>query len=146
MNKLSLILGLQPSEVQRIHDELGSAIYRQVCNKALKQGPLGMAELSTLESIKETLGLEEAKCAELIFDCKLFRVSSMVDEMFERSSLTPEDSRQIRDAAELLEIDLLNDVKVLKFRLERMYLVELSDMIDSGELTPEVRCNTYRLV
>lgn len=138
MKKLSLLIGLGPDEIKRIHDDLGSAIYRQVCNKALKEGPLGATERSTLDSIKVTLGMESALCEKLVQDCQLFRVSSMVDEVFEQSSLTAEDSRKIRDMSEMLEVDLLKDADVSPIRLQKMYIVELQDIIDSGELTPEV--------
>ncbi|KAL1514823.1 hypothetical protein AB1Y20_003908 [Prymnesium parvum] len=143
MNKLSLVCGLEPQEIKQIHDDLGSAIYRQVCNKALQEGPLGVTERQTLASIKDTLGMEESKCESLIAAAQLFRVSSMVEQMFERSSLTAEESRKVRDMAELLGVDLLNDAKVSKAKLERMYIVELQDIIDSGELTPQ---NTAELV
>jgi len=137
MDKLALVLGLDESTVNGIHDELGSTIYRQVCNKALKDGAIGATERATLDSIRETLSMDAAKCEQLIADCQLFRVSTMVEQMFERSTVTADDSRKVRDTAELLNVDLRDDVMVSKARLERLYMVELEELIDSDELTPD---------
>ena len=44
LNRLALILGLKSDEVSKIHNEIGSLIFRDYIGKALKKGPLGAEE------------------------------------------------------------------------------------------------------
>jgi len=135
MGKLSLVLGLDEFEVDIIHNDLGALIYRQYCKKALQTGPLGVEERGFLDSIKGALSMDAEKCEKLIYDCQLFRVSTMVEAMFESAQVKAEESRKVRDTADSLDVDLQNDAGVPSHRLERMFLVELEDIVDSGELT-----------
>ena len=42
----------------------------------------------------------------------------------------------MRDVAELYELDMVDDVGVLAPRLEKMFTVELADLLERGELAP----------
>jgi len=134
LTRLALVLGLKPEEVTVIHNEIGSYIYRNYISKALKNGPLGAEETTFLSSIKDALGMEQEKCDDLIKDCQSTRVSSLIESMFEKSSVVAEDVRMIRDTADLYGIDLVDDLQVSQFKLERMFLCELDDLVDAGEL------------
>jgi len=137
LGKLSLVLGLKEDEIKVIHNELGSLIYRQYLNKQLKNGPLGDQQYSFLGSVKQTLDMTDERCEKLVTEAQLDRVSMLIEQKFERSSVTADDVREIRDAAELYEVDLVEDVKVSEWRLERMFVTELEDVVDTGDLTPE---------
>jgi len=44
--------------------------------------------------------------------------------------------RKMRDAADTYDVDLVEDLQINQFRLERLFLCEVEDLVDSGELTP----------
>jgi hypothetical protein len=137
LEKITLILGLADAEVAPIHNEIGSMVYRQYTARALAKGPLGVQETTFLESIKDALGMEQALCDQLVRDQQLNRVSVLLETMFEKDSVLPEDVRKMRDAADLYDVDLAADLQVSPLKLERLFQVELTDLVDSGVLTPE---------
>jgi len=134
LEKASLILGLADNEVAPIHNEIGSKVYRQYTAKALVKGPLGAAEMGFLDSIKDALGMEQVLCDQLVRDQQLNRVSMLLESMFEKDSVLVEDVRKMRDAADLYDVNLLDDLQVSKLKLERLFQVELIDLVDTGAL------------
>jgi len=137
LNRLTLVLGLKSNEVSVIHNEIGSLIYRQYISKAIQKGPLGAEENQFLASIKDALDMDQERCNELIREVQLNFVSIQVEQMFEKAQVLPEDVRKMRDAADLYDIDLVDDLQVNFAKLERMFITELEDLIESGTLTPE---------
>ena len=136
LEKVQLVFGLSTSEAQAVHNEIGSLVYRQYTNKALQQkGDLGKDEFQFLASIKDALGMEQALCDELIRDQKTMRISVLVEQMFEKDQVLADDVRTMRDAAELYEVDLVEDLQVSDFKRERLFVCELEDLIDTGVLT-----------
>jgi len=136
LNKLALVLGLESREVTEIHSSIGAFIFRQYLGKQLEKGPLGPQENAFLASIKDALGLDQQMCDNLVRDSKEMKVSTMVEKMFESASVLADDVRKMRDAADTFDVDLKNDLQINEFRLERLFLCEVEDMVDSGELTP----------
>jgi len=134
LNRLALILGLEQNEIAQIHNEIGSQIYRNYISKALQKGPLGTEETQFLASIKDALDMEQARCDELIKEQELNRVSFMIEQMFEKSAVVAEDVRKMRDTADLFDIDLVDDLQVSEFRLDRLFLCELEDLVDNEQL------------
>ena len=59
----------------------------------------------------------------------------MVDVMFERGQVLAPDVRKMRDMADTLDVDLVKDLDVRRERLDRMFTVELENMVDEGEVT-----------
>jgi len=135
LNRLALVLGLEEEEVAAIHNELGSMIYRRYLSRALQTGLIGDRERSFLDSIRQALDMEQDKCDKLVREAEVNKVSDMVSNMFDRSQVNAETVREVRDTADTLEVDLLTDVVVTKSRLEKMFEVELEDLVESGELT-----------
>jgi len=133
LGKLSLVLGLSDGEITSIHNEVGGMIYRQYVGKALVKGPLGKDDVTFLASIKDTLGMEQALCDELVRDQQQLRVSILVDSMFEKDQVLAEDVRKMRDTADLYKIDLIEDVQVSSVKLERFFKVELTAMLVEGD-------------
>jgi hypothetical protein len=137
LSRLSLVLGLEESEVAAIHLELGTLIYRRYLARAFSQtGSLGEREHSFLNSIKSALAMEQAKCDQLVREAETNYVSDQLAAMFDRSQVNAEKSREVRDAADRLEVSLRADLEVATSRLEKMFQVELEDLIETGELTP----------
>ena len=135
LNKLALILGLDAPTVVEIHNNIGAFIYRQYIGKALAKGPLTAQDNQFLASIKDSLGLKPAMCDELIRDCQMNKVSMMVEQMFESASVLADDVRKMRDAADTYDVDLVEDLQINQFRLERLFLCEVSTLPRSNAST-----------
>jgi len=134
---LALVLGLEDGDVNVIHNEIGGVIYRQYISRALQKGPLGQEEKTFLTQIKNALGMDEARCTELVRDQELSRVSVLVETMFEKPSVLAEDVRKMRDAADQFDVDLKEDLQVSQLKLDRFFRVELEDLVESDELRPD---------
>jgi len=134
LEKVTLILGLADNEVAPIHNEIGSTVFRQYTSRALQKGPLGAEEMGFLNSIRDALGMEQELCDQLVRDQQLNRVSVLLESMFEKDSVLPEDIRKMRDAADLYNVDLVEDLQVSSIKLNRLFQVELIDLVDSGVL------------
>lgn len=131
LEKITLILGLADDEITPIHNEIGSMVYRQFTSRALAKGPLGPEETNFLTSIKDALGMEQALCDGLVREQQLNRVANLLESMFEKDSVLVEDVRKVRDTADLYEVDLVEDLQTPLFKLERMFQVELVDLVDA---------------
>jgi len=137
LERLSLVLGLQAPEVSSVHNELGKTIFENYLSKALQKGPVGDQERQFLYSVKETLSLDQDKCDELVREQEITRVSNLMESLFGGAAITAEGTRKMRDTAEQLDVSLTADVGVLRGRLDKMFVVEVEDLIDAGTLTPE---------
>jgi len=78
--------------------------------------------------------MEQTLCDQLVRDQQLNRVSMLLESMFEKDSVLPADVRKMRDAADLYDVDLVADLQVSTLKLERLFQVELIDLVDSGVL------------
>jgi len=137
LNRLALVLGLSEEEMTAINNSVGGQIYRNYISKALRKGPLGQEETNFLGAIKDTLNMEQAKCDQLIREQQLNRVSFMLEAMFEKSNVKADDVREVRDQADLYDIDLVDDLDVPMTKLEKLFQCELEDLVDTGELKPD---------
>jgi len=81
--------------------------------------------------------MTDERCEKLVKEAQLDRVSMLIEQKFERASVSADDAREIKDAAEMYDLDLIEDVKVSAWRIERMFVTELEDVVETGELTPE---------
>ena len=137
LGRLALVLGLEKNEVTQIHNNIGSFIYRQYISKALKKGPLGTQETQFLASIKDALGMEQERCDFLVRDLEVQHVSESLEAMFEAPSMEADDVRKMLDNIDTYDVDLVEDLKINSFRLERMFLCMLEDLVETGELKPD---------
>lgn len=144
LKRLSLVLGLENDIIRTVHNELGATIYRRYLGRVLMDGgDIGPAELAFLDTIRETLDLPRKRCDELVREMKLTRVATLIEAMFDSSNLNPKEIRKCVAAAELFDVDLSNDLSVPKARLEKMFIIEMEDLIETGELTVD---NTDALI
>jgi len=137
LNRLALVLGLQSNEVMVIHNEIGSQIYRTYITKALKKGPLGAEETNFLASIKDALGMEQSKCDELVREQQVGRISILIEQMFEKSQVIAEDVNSMLSEAETYDVDLVVDLQLSSFKLDRLFSCLLEHLVSSGELKPD---------
>jgi len=137
LNRLALILGLEQGEIMAVHNEIGGMIIRNYVSKALKKGALGVEETNFLSSIKDALGMEQPVVDELVKDQQLNRVSVLIETMFEKDALLADDVREMRDTADLYDIDLVDDLQISQFKLERLFLCELEDVVDNDMVSAD---------
>jgi len=138
LNRLALVLGLEKDEVAAIHNELGTVIYRRYLSRALQQtGSIGERERSFLSSIRSALDMDSNICDKLVRESQVNHVSDLVQNIFERSEMTADKVRKMRDAADNFEVSLIDDLDVTSVKLEKMFTVELDDLVETGELAPD---------
>ncbi len=140
LERLRLVLGMATDEQARIHDELGSTIYRRYLGRALQQGAIGEREHQFLDSIRDALDMEQERCDTLVREAEVHRVSVMVESMFESisgSALSAAEVRKVRDAADGFEVSLTRDLQLVPQRLEKMFSAEVDDLVTTGELTAD---------
>jgi hypothetical protein len=134
LEPLSVCIGLDAYEVAEIHEEIGKLIYEQYLSKALKRGGIGDKEEAFLAQIKDVLDLDGGKMDTVVREQKEEYVSNLVEKAFLDPSVEPAAVTKIRDEAALYDVDLVEDLEVNSFRLEKMFSVELDAVLDSGEL------------
>jgi len=78
--------------------------------------------------------MNQARCDELVRDQQLNHVSLLVESMFEKAQVLAEDVREMRDAADMYEIDLKDDLQISVGKLERLFICELEHAVDACEL------------
>jgi hypothetical protein len=136
LERLALVLGIADETVRSIHDDIGGMIYRRYLGRALQDGSdIGPSEMQFLDSIRDTLGLAQQRCDDLIRDMRLNRVATLIETMFETSNLNAAEIRKCVAAAEMFDVDLLEDLQLPTPKLEKMFSVEMEDLVESGELT-----------
>lgn len=136
LERLALVLGLPDDVVSAVHNEIGGTIYRRYLGRALQDGgDIGPSENQFLDSIRDTLGLAQERCDELVRDMKVNRVATLIESMFEGSNLNPAEIRKCVAAAEQFDVDLLDDLQLPTPRLEKMFTLEMEDLIETGQLT-----------
>jgi len=151
LDKVSLVLGLKAQEVRPIHDEIGTTIFRQYLSKALDQGPVTEQGRQFLVQIRQTLSMDQGRCDEIVRDCEVGHVSVLIETMFEKSSVVPVDVRRLRAAMDTFDVDLEADLSLSVFKLERLFLCELEDLVEtdslkSGEFGPiEELCEAFHV-
>lgn len=81
---------------------------------------MGEEEEDFLDSVKAVLGMSTERCEELVKEARLLRVSMLVEQVFERSTVSSDGVRMILNAADELGVDLADDAQIPAWRLERM--------------------------
>ena len=136
--KLGLVLGLTEADIADIHDTLGSQIFRRYLARALQTGGIGETEQEFLAEIQQTLSLPQAKCEQLVKEQKVQRVANLVEMLFSPGgSFTAEDVQKVRDTAAELRINFIGDMELPTFRLEKMFVAELEELVDTAQITPD---------
>jgi len=132
---LGLALGLDPFERRAIDAELGASLYKTYLSRVFGAGQtLGAGEEAYLEMVADTLRLDKTKCGELVREQKGNRVANMIEQIFGAPQVLADDVLGMREAAALLEVDLVEDLQVSANRRERMFLSELEELVTEGDL------------
>jgi len=102
----------------------------------LKNGPVGASEREFLKSVQDAVHLTSERVEELIEGAQRAQVLKALEafgEAREDSVPDADDVRSLRDEAERFQVDLKEDLDMTKPQLERFFLYELEDFIDTGE-------------
>jgi len=142
LDELSGVLGMRTEEVNAIHSEIGSVIYKNYVNQTLaRNGPLGLEEkdVEFLFNIQQTLAMTDTQCKTLLKEAKLNRVSVMLESLFNRPKVLAESVAKLRATAKGLSVDLVRDLKVTKDQRSRLFSVEVDAAIERGAVTNETQ-------
>ena len=138
LGPLAAVVGLDAEVVAEIHSEIGTLIFEQYLRKNLKQaGGLSAENEQFLAQIVGVLSLNQQKMDIVVREQKVDFVDFQVQKIFTSPTVEPEEVTKLRDIAELYDVDLVEDLDVNRFRLEKMFSVELEALIDAGDLSKE---------
>lgn len=137
LEKLGPILGLNSNEIQAIHSNVGSVVYKQYLSQALNKGFLDKSEMAFLSNIQNTLSMESSKCSEYIRDAKKSKVSLFVESIFSTTKVSAERVAEMRKIASQLNVDLNKDLDISIDQRSRMFRVEIDSAIEKGRISRE---------
>jgi hypothetical protein len=132
--RLALLLGLDEFKANEINLDVGGMIIRQYLASVLPKGPIGESEREFLKSVQDTLHLQPEKVEEIVDGSQRGQVIKILDAFGDAQQNAPDadDVRSLRDEAERFNVDLANDLELPRAQLERLFLYELEDFIDTG--------------
>eukprot|EP00177_Eucheuma_denticulatum_P004452 GFKZ01008083.1.p1 GENE.GFKZ01008083.1~~GFKZ01008083.1.p1 ORF type:complete len:1055 (-),score=199.96 GFKZ01008083.1:1463-4627(-) len=137
LDQLGSILGLQGEEVEKIHAEIGTVIYKNYVSQALLKGPIEDKDTEFLKNIQQMLSMKEDQCAGLLKDAKENRISVLLEQIFGQAKVLPETVKKMRNTAIELGVDIVKDLSVTKDQRKRLFGVEIDAAIDTGALSAE---------
>lgn len=136
LDQLGSILGLQGEEVENIHSQIGTVIYKNYVNQALLKGPVEEKDTEFLKNIQQMLSMKEEHCANLLRDAKESRVSTLLEQIASQPKVLPETVKRMRTTASALSVDLVKDLSVSIEQRKKLFGIEIDAGIDSGALSP----------
>lgn len=136
LDQLGSILGLQGEEVEGIHSQIGTVIYKNYVNQALLKGPIEEKDVEFLKNIQQMLSMKEEHCANLLKDAKENRVSALLEQIVSQPKVSPESVKRMRTTASALGVDLVKDLSVSVEQRKKLFGIEIDAGIDSGALSP----------
>lgn len=137
LDQLGSILGLQGEEVEKIHAEIGTVIYKNYVSQALLKGPIEDKDAEFLKNIQQMLSMKEAQCADLLKEAKENRISVLLEQIFGQPKVLPETVKKMRTTALELDVDIVKDLSVSNEQRKRLFGVEIDAAIDTGALSAE---------
>lgn len=135
LDQLGSILGLQGEEVEDIHSEIGTVIYKNYVNQALMKGPIEDKDAEFLKNIQQMLSMKEEHCANLLRDAKENRVSVLLEQIVSQPKVSPESVKRMRITASALDVDIVKDLSVSTEQRKKLFGVEIDAAIDTGALS-----------
>eukprot|EP00181_Compsopogon_caeruleus_P002642 CAMPEP_0184679946 /NCGR_PEP_ID=MMETSP0312-20130426/2818_1 /TAXON_ID=31354 /ORGANISM="Compsopogon coeruleus, Strain SAG 36.94" /LENGTH=1061 /DNA_ID=CAMNT_0027129735 /DNA_START=149 /DNA_END=3334 /DNA_ORIENTATION=- len=135
LDQLGGILGLEASEINKVHSDIGSVIYKQFVNQALLQGGLEEKDMAFLKNIEEILAMSPETCTQLLKDAKENRISVLIEQTFSRPKVAEEMVRKVRITARELGVDLVKDLSVSNDSRKKLFTVEVDAAIEANEIS-----------
>lgn len=137
LDQLGAILGLQGDEVEKIHAEIGTVIYKNYINQALIKGPLEDKDVEFLKNIQQMLSMKEDQCSGIMKDAKENRVSVLLEQIFSQPKVLPEIVKKMRSTATALKVDIVKELSVSVEQRKKLFSVEIDSAIDTGALSAD---------
>ena len=137
LDQLGSILGIKEDEINAIHSDIGSVIYKNYLNQLLAKGPLEDKDMDFFNSIEKMLAMKSEQCEKLLKEGKEKRVSVMLGHIFAQPKVLAETITKVRDMASVLNVDIVKDLQVSDDQRGTLLNVEIDSAIDNGSLTAE---------
>mmetsp|Transcript_2124 Transcript_2124/g.8341 ORF Transcript_2124/g.8341 Transcript_2124/m.8341 type:complete len:381 (+) Transcript_2124:2314-3456(+) len=137
LDQLGSILGLEQEEVDKIHSDIGSVIYRNYISQQLLVGNLEEKDIEFLASIQKSLAMTPKQCADIMLEAKKSRVAVLLEQTISRQKIFPENARKVRTTAKDLDVDIVKDLGVPNVDRMRTFNVEIDNGIETGEITED---------
>jgi hypothetical protein len=137
LGHLGNILGLSATEVNTIHANIGSVIYKTYASQALTNNRLEEKDIEFLRNIQNLLQMSDDTCRALLQETKEARANFLFDKISSRTYGMAEAVAEFRRVCRELDIDPVRDLKLAEERRVRAFRSEIENAIESGAITPE---------
>jgi hypothetical protein len=137
LNQLGPILGLNTVEIEEIHSNVGSLVYKQYLSQALKKGFLDKSDMAFLSNIQMTLSMNSKKCSEFIREAKRNKIALLAENIFVTPKINPLRITEMRKLAKQLGVDLVKDIDVSVEQRSKMFKIEIDSEIEKGTISTQ---------
>jgi hypothetical protein len=130
------ILGLSSEKMEDINDNIGSAVYDNFVSRTMaSKGALDQQDMMFLANIQNKLGLSSEQGEKLLLQSQKKVLSEEINAIMD--DVTPEKLKAFREKCNVMGMDLAEDVGISAHRLVRMFEMEITPALKSGEITAE---------
>merc|ERR1712232_542000 len=116
---------------------IADTVYDNYVGQSMRtKGSLDQQDMMFLANLQKKLGLSEEQGQSLLLKSQKKILSEELDAIF-MNSPSPESMRAFREKCEGMGLTLEEDLGISKGRIVRMFEIEISPALESGEITVE---------
>ena len=132
------ILGLSAKKMEDIGSNIGSMVYDNYITQALStKEALDQQDMMFLANMQGKLGISAEQGEEMLLNTQKKILSEEASALLDApgKTPTPEEIKAFREKCNSMGLDLETDVGLSRARIVKMFSMEISPGIDSGEIT-----------
>lgn len=137
------ILGLSKQTMQDISGSVGSTVYENFIENALRTKPvLDQQDMMFLANIQSKLNLPSSKAEQLMLDAQKKVLRDQAQKLFQSETVLAADVVSFRERCSGMGVDLASDLGISRNQIASLFVVEVKEGIEKGQITPD---NSERL-
>ena len=130
------ILGLTSEKMEEINDNIGSSVYDNFVSRSMAtKGALDQQDMMFLANIQGKLGLTSEQSEKLLMQSQKKVLSEEINVLLDDP--TPRELKAFREKCNTMGMDLAEDVGISTSRLVRMFDLEITPALQSGEISAD---------
>jgi hypothetical protein len=137
LEKLGPILGLNKNEIENVHTNVGSLVYKQFLSQSLNKGFISKPDMAFLSNIQNTLSLTGEQCSDFIREAKRNKISFLIEGIFSSPKIDSNKVSELRETTKQLGVDLSNDLEISNDQRSKLFRVEIDAAIEKGLIDNE---------
>ena len=128
------MLGINDDKKAEIGKEIGSTVYGNFVGDLLqRKGSIEQQDMQQLVQIQQQLDMDEEYAVGLLWAMKKDHLRKVVDAAFSQNNeLTGPVVQGVKDAADALGVDLVDDMEIAGNKMMQLFLAEVTAAISSG--------------